>query len=195
MGHFVGVYTDELPTLRSVIGSKSPDHFAAALRASGGKFDYDPTTHERISTAIKDLIAGSYPHGDLKDWHYYTYAFEKLCRAFARKWTVEEIYVDEEQCPDLFSFVWGGDSDPADLPLLRSDPFSLPPTQYGPSCFHRPLKIVKQEIGILSNLLNLDYDDLAGTACKDYPEEVAAILEVLEAAERAEQGLFVTFME
>jgi hypothetical protein len=192
MGHFVGVYSDELPTLRSVIGSRSTDHFATVLQKCGGKFDHEPTIHDRISASLKNLIAGTYPSGEVEDGHYYVYGFERLCSAFARKWTVEEIYVDDEQFPDISSFVWGGVVDAADFPLLSSDPFHLPKGQYGPVCYHRPLKIVKQEIQILSNL---DYEQIEETSDTDYRQEVAAILNVLKFAEQTEQGVFVTFVE
>jgi hypothetical protein len=192
MGHYVGVYTDELPTLRSVIGSKSSDHFATVLAASGGQFDHQPEVHDRIATALKGLIAGTFPSGEVQDGHFYVYAFENLCRAFAKKWTIQEIYVDEDQFFEIFNFVWGSVQDDDDFPLLSSDPLHLPKCHVGPVCFHRPLKIVRQEIEILSNL---DYDSITETSGTDYRREIAAILEVLRFAARTQQGVFVTFME
>src|SRR5262249_29805492 len=131
MGHFVGVYTDELPKLRSIIGSKSAEHFASVLKACGGKFHHEPAKHDRMAAALKDIIAGSYPHGEHEEGAYYIYAFADLCRAVARKWTVEEIYVDEEQLPDIWCFVWGSVDDEADFHLLSDDTFQLPKAEYG----------------------------------------------------------------
>ena len=192
MGHFVGVYTDELPTLQSIIGSKSPEQFASVLKACGGKFYHEPATHDRIAAALKDIIAGSYPHGEHEEGAYYIYAFADLCRAVARKWTVQEIYVDEEEFPDIWCFVWGSVDDEADFHLLPDDTFQLPKAQVGPMMWHRDLKLVKQEIKRLSNL---DFEEIAGLNDTDYREEVAAILEVLRAAEQSGQGVWITFQE
>ena len=193
MGHFVGVYTAELPTLRSVVGSRSADHFASVLQACGGKFDHQPQVHARIAAALKGILAGVYPSGKHEEGGYYVYAFERLCRAFACKWTVQEIYVDEERFPAMCSFVWGAVKNEEDLPLLDDDnPFSLPTADFGPVCWHRPLKLVQREIERLSSLDDEEGAALGGT---EYREEVAAILEVLRVAEQTNQGVFVTFQE
>jgi hypothetical protein len=192
MGHWVGVYTDDTPVLKSIIGSNSAEHFAAILKAAGGKFSTDPSDHDHISAALKDMIAGSYPSGEHEEGHYYIYAFEHLCRTYARKWTVQEIYVNEEMFPEMFYFVWGSVDDPADLPLLNDNPFNLPESQCGPVCYHLHPKIVRQRIAVFRNL---DYSAIAEKNDTDYREEIGAILEVLEVAERSNQGVFVTFVE
>jgi hypothetical protein len=192
MGHWVGVYTDDIPVLKSIIGSNSAEHFAAILKAAGGTFSTDPSGHDRISAALKDIIAGSYPSGEHEEGHNYIYAFERLCRTYAQKWTVEEIYVDEEMFPEMFYFVWGSVDDPADVPLLNDNPFNLPQAKYGPVCWHRDFKIVQQQIAVLRNL---DYSAIAEKNDTDYRGEIGAILEVLEVAERRNEGVFITFVE
>src|SRR5262249_26012285 len=92
MGHFVGVYTDELARLKSIIGSGSAEHFSFVLQACGGKFYHVPETHDRIARALKEIIAGACPSGVHEDAAWYLYAFQRLCDAVARKWTVQEIY-------------------------------------------------------------------------------------------------------
>jgi hypothetical protein len=176
-----------------VIGSRSAEHSSAILDAWGGQFNPDPPTHQRIAAALEDILAGSYPSGELEEGHYYIYAFEALCRTFAGKWTVEEIYVDEELFPDIFAFVWGSVEDEEDWPLLEQDnPFGLPRGVCGPVCFYRGLKLVKQEI---ERLGSVDHDALALVNDTDYRKEIAAILEVLQAAEEADQGVFVFWFE
>ena len=193
MGHFVGVYTAELPKLRSVIGARSAEHFSSILEAWGGQFNSHPPTHQGIVAALEDILAGAYLSGELEEGHYYIYAFETLCRTFARKWTVEEIYVDEELFPEIFAFVWGSVENEEDFPLLLEDnPFGLPEGKFGPVCFHRGLKLVKQEI---KRLRDLDYDAIAALNATDYRDEIAAILEVLRAAEQTDQGVFVFWFE
>jgi hypothetical protein len=193
MGHFVGVYTAELPKLKSVIGSRSAEHFAAILQVCGGQFNSHPPTHQRIAAALQKILAGSYPSGELAEGHDYVYAFEPLCRAFARQWTVQEIYVAEDLFPEIFEFVWGSVDDEDDFPLLEEDnPFGLPRGEYGPVCFYRPLKLVQQEIRRLSDL---DYEGIAILNDTDYQEEIEAILEVLRAAEQTGQGVFVFWFE
>jgi hypothetical protein len=193
VGHFVGVYAAELPKLRSVIGSGSAEHLSSILEAWGGQFNPHPPTHQRIAAALADILAGSYPSGEVEEGHYYVYAFEALCRAFARKWTVEEVYVDEELSPAISAFVWGSVANEDDYPLLLEDnPFGLPRGEFGPVCFYRALKLVKQEI---ERLGGLDSDEAVAPHAADYRKEIAAILEVLRAAERTDQGVFVFWFE
>jgi hypothetical protein len=191
-GPLGGGYTDDIPVLESIIGSNSAEHFAAILKAAGGKFSTSPSDHDRISAALKDIIAGSYPSGEFEEGYYYLYAFERLCQTYAQKWTVQEIYVNEEMFPEIFDFVWGAVDDPADLPLLNDNSFNLPKSQYGPVCWHRHLKIVQQQIAALGNL---DYSAIVEKNDTDYREEIAAILNVLEVAKRNNQGVFVNFAE
>src|SRR5262249_19120039 len=134
-------------------------------------------------------------HGSPKaelEW-YYVSAFENLCRTFARKWTVQEIYVDEEMFPQIWCFVWGSVDKEEDFHLLEdNDPFGIPEGEYGTVFWYRPPELVKQEIKRLSNL---DYDQIANNNNTDYREEIAAILEVLSAAKETGQGVFVTWAE
>jgi hypothetical protein len=193
MGHFVGVYTAELAKLESVVGSKSPAHFASVLKACGGSFNTDPQTDHRIAEAVKEIVAGTHgsPRSEL-EW-YYGSALECLCRTFARKWTVEEIYVDEGTFPEIWCFVWGSVEAEEDFHVLEADnPFGIPNGDYGTVFWYRPPKLVEQEIKRLSDL---DYDQIAENNDTDYREEVAAILDVLAAAQESGQGVFVTFAE
>jgi hypothetical protein len=193
MGHFVGVYTAELSKLESVIGSRSVEHVSSILEAWGGRFNHHPLAHQRILAALENILAGSYPSGEVEGGHDYVYAFQTLCRTFARKWTVQEIYVAEDSFPDIFAFVWGAVENEDDFPLLLEDnPFELPRGEFGPVCFYRGLQLVKQEIQRLSSL---DYDNIAALNDTDYREEIAAILEVLRAAEQTGQGVFVFWFE
>lgn len=193
MGHFVGVYTDELPKLESIIGSGSAEHFASVLQKCGGKFNLDPATHNRIAAALKNIIADSYPSGTDELDNCYGYAFEFLCRTVARKWTVQEIYVADDLFPEIFGFVWGAVDNDEDVHLLdNANPFGIPEGEYGCVFWHRVLEYVKMSIRRLGDL---DYDQIAKRNGTDYREEISEILKVLTEAEQTGQGVFVTWNE
>jgi hypothetical protein len=191
MGHFVGVFTDDLPKLESIIGSDSAEHFASVLQTCGGKFDLDPKTHQHIAAALQNIIANSYPSAADDLENYYGNAFHFLCTTFAHKWTVQEIYVSDESFPEIFGLVWG-----SDLPG-HEDPFGDPSVDipYGDGgvvFHHRSYDFVKV---VIEELSNLDYDRIAELNGTDYREEIAEILKVLTAAEQAGQGIYITWAE
>ena len=106
---------------------------------------------------------------------------------------MQEIYVDEEDFPEMFAFVWGAVGNEEDFAeLLEDNPFGLPTGQFGPVRFYRGFKLVNQEIARLGSL---DYDSITLLSNADYSEEVAAILEVLQVAKQTDQGVFIFWFE
>jgi hypothetical protein len=183
MAHWVGVYTDELPRLKSIIGSRASRHFKEALELCGGQFSSHRPDHNRIATHIEGLIRGAIPSGEPPDGAWFIRAFEALCRAHAHKAAVVEVAVDDEQFPEMWELVWGANEAPFGLPIAAEG---------SPACGHWGPQDVP---GLVQTFRDLGNNEAPQGGRPDYRDEIAQLLEVLEAAGTSGQGVFVFFNE
>ena len=181
MGNWISVYTDEMDVMQNIIRSRDN---AAAGRAID-RYKQKAGTHakEDTITAIEKIIQGAYKADEHSGAHNLIYAFEHLCRLYARHAETVEISVDEEKFPEIFDFVWKSDN----------DPFGLPSSKFGsPACAHWNNQQVKRFVRLFSTL---DIEKLRSRTDSDYRVEVDALCGVLRAADDSGQGVFVFFNE
>ena len=174
MGNFVSVMVDE-PALDRIVGSRDRSQLPAVRAACSGL----ETERAKKLALAERLIDGEFTAEEQPDAPLFVYLFQDVCRAVARHKTTEEIYVDEDQFPEMWEFVWDAGETRFGLPL---SPHGSPAVGYwdGPG--------VKRFIATFAGLDQADLEERAGKA---YTEEMARLLEVLEAAEREARGVFV----
>ena len=182
MAHWVGVYTDEFPRLKSIIGSRASRHFKEALELCGGQFSSHRPDHDRIAAHIETLIRGTIPSGSTPTVPGSS-APSSAVPAHAHKAAVVEVHVDDEQFPEMWEFVWVRNEAPFGLPIAAEGP---------PACGHWGPHDIPSLVQTFRDLGNREGPQ--GDR-PDYLAEIAQILEVLETAEASGQGVFVFFNE
>jgi hypothetical protein len=175
LGNFISVYSEE-PQQLAAVASKS-DAVLAEIQAKNQNASTEP--EER--SALARLIAGDFASGEQPDGHHFVRAFRAACNAYASSPATVEIYLDEDQFPEMWEFVWGA----AEVPC------GLPASEFGsPAAGYWDTEGVKRYLGIFANL---DFETVAarnnGTS---YKEEIAELREVLNKSRR---GVYVFYEE
>ncbi|HLJ47380.1 MAG TPA: hypothetical protein VKU01_15290 [Bryobacteraceae bacterium] len=175
MGNWVSVYREE-PADARAIGSKSEAVLRHVLQAN-------PDLTAGAQQCLQRLIEGEVPSDEQFDGADFVRSFRAICHAYAEHETTVEIYVDEEQFPEIWELVWEAEI-----------PYGLPLSEAG-----------SPAIGYWNAAAVTRFDDLfvavdlAALAERNkgqrYEQEIAAVREVLSAARAAGCGVYVFFEE
>jgi hypothetical protein len=174
LGNWISVYSED-PQQLAAVGSKSEAVEKQVL-------EKNPALSEpREQRCLARLIEGDFVGGEQPDGHLFVRAFRAVCIAYSAHTATVEIYVDEDQFPEIWAFVW----DAAEVPC------GLPVSEFGsPAIAYWDRESVQRHI---ANFSKLDYAAIAkrnsGTS---YQQEISELLAVLCAAGR---GVYVFFEE
>ena len=176
MGNWVSVYCED-PAISLAVGSKSEAVLQHVLEANSDLSD-------GAQECLQRLIEGDVPSDEQTDGVDFVRSYRAICHAYAGKETTVEIYVDEEQFPEMWEFVWAAGQPPQRLPLSE---FGSPAIGYWD----------KAAVARLEDLFaDLDFAALAKrTKGRRYEKEIAEVREVLRAARAANCGAYVFFEE
>lgn len=184
MGNFVHVYADHLDSIQKMIGSKDAAARERVVAANERRLNLNPGSKDEVLRALDQLFASDYPTEDEHpDASNLIHAFHLICSAVAEASAETEIYVDEEQSPEIWNFVWSG----------HSTPFHLPLSEWGsPAVSHWRAEDIEDK---LETFGKLDFEALAVRAGTDYRAEITDICNCLSFARAKGMGIFVFFFE
>lgn len=174
MGTFLRIHSDAQPLLGQTIGSCRQDVLDRILATR-------PPFHATgLEGAVRRLVAGTHPTVEAAQAAEFVRAFEWICTAFTPASACSELWLDPA-FPELRHLVF---------PEVRPhSPFKLPKSREGGLRWvHWPSDRVQDLIGRLEAI---DHDRRSEDSGLDVRESVEEILEVLNAAREAGQGVLV----
>jgi hypothetical protein len=174
LGNSISVYS-EAPRQLAAVASKSDAVLAEILEKQ------DASIQPEVRSALARLIAGDFAAGEQADGHHFVRAFRAACKAYASSQATVEIYMDEEQFPEMWEFVWGA----AEVPC------GLPSSEFGsPAAGYWDAEGVKRYLDIFTGL---DFEEVAArNNGASYKDEIAELREVLN---KSRNGVFVFYEE
>ena len=178
MGEWVSVYADE-PRLAVVPRSSDKAALAEILAANPDIGD------EKEKTYLEGLIDGRFESVESEEVGYLLYAFQKVCETYSPPKATVEIYVEEEQFPEIFKFIYQAD-DP---------PVSLPTSSYGnPAVVFWPHDEVKRLITVFDSL---DFPKIEAMSEHPggYKDEIRELTAVLAFSNASGRGVYVFLSE
>jgi len=175
LGNFISVYTDE-PRISAAPRSSDPAAIAQILAAH---------PDDDMASSLTQLVNGRFECEESDEAGRVLYAFQKVLETFSPSKTTVEIYLDEDQFPEMWRFAFEA----------NNPPVALPTSSYGnPSVAYWPHGDVKT---FLSTFRSLDFARLEKATRHPgaYRDEVREILEVLQFADLHASGVYVFINE